>query len=86
MNHPLKTLNKLLSLCTLIMFTLVFVGVIFTSYIRNNVLNLIDGLINNGIAGFLSACLLVYIASDLPLKINKLIKAKGFNKKLWDSL
>tara|TARA_B100000795_G_C22490731_1_gene320153 strand:- start:89 stop:253 length:165 start_codon:yes stop_codon:yes gene_type:complete len=53
---------------------------------RNNVLNLIDGLINNGITGFLMACLLVYIASGIPLQINKLIKAKGFNKKLWDSL
>ncbi len=53
---------------------------------RNNVLNLIDGLINNGITGFLTACLLVYMASGIPLQINKLIKAKGFNKKLWDSL
>jgi hypothetical protein len=68
------------------MFTLLFVGLIFTSYIRNNVLNLIDGLINNGIPGFMAACLLVYVVKDLPLQINKLIKAKGFNKKLWDSL
>ena len=86
MDHPLKTLNKLLSLCTLVIWSLLFVGVIFTSYIRNNVLNLIDGLMNNGIAGFLTVCLLVYFSKDLPLQINKLIKAKGFNKKLWDSL
>ena len=86
MNHPLKTLNKLLSFCTLIMTTLIFVLLIFTSYMRNNVLNLIDGLINNGITGFLTVCLLVYMASGIPLQINKLIKAKGFNKKLWDSL
>ena len=86
MDQLLKTLNKLLSLAFTVTILLVILGSIFTQQIRNNVTALVDNLSTSGAYGFVVALVLLYMLRHTPRDINKLIKAKGFNKKYWDSL
>ena len=86
MDQLLKTLNKLLSLAFTVTILLVILGSIFTQQIRDNVIALVYNLSTSGTSGFVVALVLLYMLRHTPRDINKLIKAKGFNKKYWDSL
>ena len=86
MEQLLKTLSKLLSLITLIIILLIILGSIFTHQVRSNVIALVDNLSSSGLYGLAVALMLLYLMRDTPKDIYKLIKAKGFNKKFWDSL
>ena len=86
MDQLLKTLNKLLSLAFTVTILLVILGSIFTQQVRGNVTALVDNLSTSGTYGFVVALVLLYMLRHTPRDINKLIKAKGFNKKYWGSL
>ena len=86
MERLLKTLSKLLSLITLIIILLIILGSIFTYQVRSNVVALVDDLSSSGLTGLAVTILLLYMLRDVPSKFYKLIKAKGFNKKFWESL
>ena len=86
MDQLLKTLNKLLSLAFTVTILLVILGSIFTQQVRGNVIALVDNLSTSGTYGFVVALVILYTLRHTPRDINKLIKAKGFNKKYWDSL
>jgi hypothetical protein len=65
---------------------MIIIGSIITQQVRSNVIELVNTLTNMGIIGFVVAFSLLYLMRDTPRDIYKLIKAKGFNKKFWDSL
>ena len=86
MEQLLKTLSKLVKAATLVVILLIIFGSIFTQHVRSNLVNLLNSLIDMGIIGFVVAFSLLYLMRDTPKDIYKLIKAKGFNKKFWDTL
>ena len=86
MGQLLKTVNKVLNVGVLIIILLIIFGSIFTQYVRSNVEALIDNLSSSGLTGLAVAILLLYMFKDVPSQFFKLIKAKGFNKKFWDSI
>ena len=86
MEQLLKTLSKLVRVATLVVILLIIFGSIFTQHVRSNLVNLLNSLIDMGIIGFVVAFSLLYLMRDTPKDIYKLIKAKGFNKKFWDTL
>ena len=86
MEQLLKLLNKLVRVATLVVILLIFFGSIFTQHVRSNLVNLLNSLTDMGIIGFVVAFSLLYLMRDTPKDIYKLIKAKGFNKKFWDTL
>ena len=86
MEQLLKTLSKLVQVVTLGIILLIILGSIFTQQVRSNVIELVNALMNMGIIGFVVTLTLLYTFRSTPRDINKLIKARGFNKKLWDSL
>ena len=86
MDQLLKTLSKLTSLVSTVIILLVILGSIFTQQVRGNVIAIVDKLSTSGTYGLLVALVLLYMFRHTPRDINKLIKAKGFNKKYWDSL
>ena len=87
MEQLLKTLSKLVKVATLVIILLVILGSIFTHQVRSNVvIALVDDLSSSGLYGLAVALMLLYLMRDTPRDIYKLIKAKGFNKKFWDSL
>ena len=86
MGQLLKTVNKVLNVGVLIIILLIIFGSIFTQYVRSNVEALIDNLSSSGLTGLAVAILLLYMLKDVPSQFFKLIKAKGFNKKFWDSI
>ena len=86
MEQLLKTLSKLVRGATLVVILLIIFGSIFTQHVRSNLVNLLNSLTDMGIIGFVVAFSLLYLMRDTPKDIYKLIKAKGFNKKFWDTL
>ena len=86
MGQLLKILSKLVQVATLVIILLVILGSIFTHQVRSNVIALVDNLSSSGLYGLAVALMLLYLMRDTPRDIYKLIKAKGFNKKFWDSL
>jgi len=86
MEQFLKTVSKLFTMGTLIIILLVILGSIFTQQVRSNVVALADNLSSSGLVGLAVTILLLYMFKDVPSQFYKLIKAKGFNKKFWDSL
>ena len=86
MEQLLKLLSKLVRVATLVVILLIFFGSIFTQHVRSNLVNLLNSLTDMGIIGFVVAFSLLYLMRDTPKDIYKLIKAKGFNKKFWDTL
>ena len=86
MGQLLKTVNKVLNVGVLSIILLIIFGSIFTQYVRSNVEALIDNLSSSGLTGLAVAILLLYMLKDVPSQFFKLIKAKGFNKKFWDSI
>tara|TARA_B100001063_G_C16256934_1_gene308072 strand:+ start:230 stop:490 length:261 start_codon:yes stop_codon:yes gene_type:complete len=86
MEQFLKTVSKLFTMGTLIIILLVILGSIFTQQVRSNVVALADDLSSSGLIGLAVTILLLYMLKDVPSQFYKLIKAKGFNKKFWDSL
>ena len=86
MDQLLKTLSKLTSLVSNVIILLVILGSIFTQQVRGNVIAIVDKLSTSGTYGLVVALVLLYMFRHTPRDINKLIKAKGFNKKYWDSL
>ena len=86
MEQLLKTLSKLVRGATLVVILLIIFGSIFTQHVRSNLVNLLNSLTDMGIIGFVVAFSLFYLMRDTPKDIYKLIKAKGFNKKFWDTL
>ena len=86
MEQLLKTLSKLVRVATLVVILLIIFGSIFTQHVRSNLVNLLNSLTDMGIIGFVVAFSLLYLLQDTPKDIYKLIKAKGFNKKFWDTL
>ena len=82
----IKTLSKLTSVAFTVITLLVILGSIFTQQVRGNVIDLVGDLSTSGTYGFVVALVLLYTLRHTPRNINKLIKAKGFNKKYWDSL
>ena len=86
MEQLLKLLNKLVRVATLVVILLIFFGSIFTQHVRSNLVNLLNSLTDMGIIGFVVAFSLLYLMRDTPKDIYKLIKAKGFNKKFWETL
>ena len=86
MEQLLKTLSKLVRVATLVAILLIIFGSIFTQHVRSNLVNLLNSLTDMGIIGFVVAFSLLYLMRDTPKDIYKLIKAKGFNKKFWDTL
>ena len=86
MGRLLKTLSKLLSVITLILILLIILGSIFSDQVRSNVVTLVDILGSSGLQGLAVAIFLLYMMRKVPSQFGKLIKAKGFNKKFWDSL
>ena len=86
MEQFLKTVSKLFTMGTLIIILLVILGSIFTQQVRSNVVTLADDLSSSGLTGLAVTILLLYMFKDVPSQFYKLIKAKGFNKKFWDSL
>jgi|TARA_B000000477_G_C5868971_1_gene132871 hypothetical protein len=86
MEQFLKTVSKLFTMGALIIILLVILGSIFTQQVRSNVVTLADDLSSSGLTGLAVTILLLYMFKDVPSQFYKLIKAKGFNKKFWDSL
>lgn len=86
MEQLLKTLSKLVRVATLVVILLIIFGSIFTQHVRSNLVNLLNSLTDMGIIGFVVAFSLLYLMRDTPKDIYKLIKAKGFNKKFWETL
>ena len=86
MEQFLKTVSKLFTMGALIIILLVILGSIFTQQVRSNVVALADNLSSSGLVGLAVTILLLYMFKDVPRQFYKLIKAKGFNKKFWDSL
>ena len=86
MDQLLKTLSKLTSLVSTVIILLVILGSIFTQQVMGNVIAIVDKLSTSGTYGLVVALALLYMFRHTPRDINKLIKAKGFNKKYWDSL
>ena len=86
MEQFLKTVSKLFTMGALIIILLVILGSIFTQQVRSNVVALADNLSSSGLVGLAVTILLLYMFKDVPSQFYKLIKAKGFNKKFWDSL
>ena len=86
MEQFLKTVSKLFTMGALIIILLVILGSIFTQQVRSNVVALADNLSSSGLVGLAFTILLLYMFKDVPSQFYKLIKAKGFNKKFWDSL
>ena len=86
MEQFLKTVSKLFTIGALIIILLVILGSIFTQQVRSNVVTLADDLSSSGLTGLAVTILLLYMFKDVPSQFYKLIKAKGFNKKFWDSL
>ena len=86
MEQLLKTLSKLVRVATLVAILLIIFGSIFTQHVRSNLVNLLNSLTDMGIIGFVVAFSLLYLMRDTPKDIYKLIKAKGFNKKFWETL
>ena len=86
MEQFLKTVSKLFTMGALIIILLVILGSIFTQQVRINVVTLVDDLSSSGLTGLAVTILLLYMFKDVPSQFYKLIKAKGFNKKFWDSL
>tara|TARA_X000000368_G_scaffold375093_1_gene327268 strand:+ start:364 stop:624 length:261 start_codon:yes stop_codon:yes gene_type:complete len=86
MEQLLKTLSKLVRVATLVVILLIIFGSIFTQHVRSNLVNLLNSLTDMGIIGFVVAFSLLYLMRDTPKDIYKLIKAKGFNKKFWDTM
>ena len=86
MEQLLKTLSKLVRVATLLVILLIIFGSIFTQHVRSNLVNLLNSLTDMGIIGFVVAFSLLYLMRDTPKDIYKLIKAKGFNKKFWETL
>ena len=86
MEKLFKTISIYVRVSTLVVILLIILCSIFTQHVRSNLVNLLNSLTDMGIIGFVVAFSLLYLMRDTPKDIYKLIKAKGFNKKFWDTL
>ena len=82
----MKIIKKISTLLTDILMILILVGLVFSSSVRNNLINLSEDLYNSGPVGILVAIWLIWSFSTTPKTLKKLCKAKGFNSKFWKDL
>ena len=65
---------------------LILVGLVFSSSVRNNLIDLSENLYDSGPVGILVAIWLIWSFYTTPKTLKKLFKAKGFNSKFWKDL
>ena len=82
----MKIINKISTLLTAILMILILVGLVFSSSVRNNLIDLSENLYDSGPVGILVAIWLIWSFSTTPKTLKKLFKAKGFNSKFWEDL
>ena len=82
----MKIINKISTLLTAILMILILVGLVFSSSVRNNLIDLSENLYDSGPVGILVAIWLIWSFSTTPKILKKLFKAKGFNSKFWKDL
>ena len=82
----MKIIKKISTLLTDILMILILVGLVFSSSVRNNLIDLSENLYDSGPVGILVAIWLIWSFSTTPKTLKKLFKAKGFNSKFWKDL
>ena len=82
----MKIINKIITLLTAVIMILILVGLLFSSSLRNNLVDLSENLYNSGPVGILIAIWLIWSFSSIPKTLKKLFNAKGFNSKFWKDL
>ena len=82
----MKIINKIITLLTAIIMILILVGLVFSSSVRNNLIDLSENLYDSGPVGILVVIWLIWSFSTTPKTLKKLFKAKGFNSKFWKDL
>ena len=82
----MKIINKIITLLTTVIMMIIFVGLVLSSSVRNNLMDLYGNLYNAGPAGILFAIWLIWSFSAAPKTLKKLFNAKGFNSKFWKDL
>ena len=82
----MKIINKIITLLTAVIMILILVGLVFSSSVRNNLIDLSENLYNSGLLGILIAIWLVWSFSSIPKTLKKLFNAKGLNSKFWKDL
>jgi len=82
----MKIINKIITLLTAVIMILILVGLVFSSSVRNNLIDLSENLYNSGPVGILVAIWLVWSFSTTPKTLKKLFNAKGFNSQFWKDL
>tara|TARA_B100001121_G_scaffold140984_1_gene123577 strand:+ start:84 stop:332 length:249 start_codon:yes stop_codon:yes gene_type:complete len=82
----MKIINKIITLLTAVIMILILVGLVFSSSVRNNLIDLSENLYNSGPVGILVAIWLIWSFSSTPKTLKKFFNAKGFNSKFWKDL
>jgi len=82
----MKIINKIITLLTALIMILILVGLVFSSSVRNNLIDLSDNLYNSGPVGILVSIWLIWSFSSIPKTLKKFFIAKGFNSKFWKDL
>ena len=82
----MKMINKIITLLTAVIMILILVGLVFSSSVRNSLIDLSENLYNSGPEGILIAIWLIWSFSSIPKTLKKLFNAKGFNSKFWKDL
>ena len=82
----MKIINKIITLLTATIMMLILVSLVFSSSVRNNLIDLSENLYNSGPVGILVAIWLIWSFSTTPKTLKKLFKAKGLNSGFWEDL
>tara|TARA_Y100000389_G_C17358212_1_gene462269 strand:+ start:239 stop:487 length:249 start_codon:yes stop_codon:yes gene_type:complete len=82
----MNIINKIITLLTTLIMILILVGLVFSSSVRNNLIDLSENLYNSGPVGILVAIWLIWSFSTAPKTLKKLYNAKGLNSKFWKNL
>ena len=82
----MKIINKLITLLTTVIMMIILVGLVLSSSVRNNLMDLYGNLYNAGPPGILFAIWLIWSFSATPKTLKKLFNAEGFNSKFWNDL
>jgi len=82
----INTVIKAIKVLTAIAVGMVIIGLFISSNIRDNLLALVTMLVNSGVIGLLAALTIIYSLRSSPKILIQLFKARGLNKKFWDSI
>jgi hypothetical protein len=86
MMEIINTVIKAIKVLTAIAVGMVIIGLFISSNIRDNLLALVTMLVNSGVIGLLAALTIIYSLRSSPKILIQLFKARGLNKKFWDSI